>query len=200
MSRSALVLLILVTGGTSGCGLESSDVMALMSGFSSGMSGVNAHGGSTWSSPPASIPPPRAAPPRGAPRASAPAPTVRIASAPSRPAPTPPARTRAAVVDLPSSSSSTRDEPTAPERPNALVVTARNEANGKWSGVGPVQKLLTWFDTEDEAIDLVTQDEDEARLRFIGHQGTYRVYSLDRPLKKWETDARTRITSVKIVG
>ena len=76
----------------------------------------------------------------------------------------------------------------------ALVATKKNKS-GRWFAGGPTQWVWTTYETEKEAINLVISSNDK-KLKFLGSYEGYRVYSLNRPLKSYDTDVRKRLKGI----
>lgn len=76
----------------------------------------------------------------------------------------------------------------------AIVVVWKKESyNGKNKGFvacGPLQRCAILLKkTKKEAMKR-TYDKDKEFARFVGNMGKYEIYSLDRKLKSYDTDAR----------
>lgn len=76
----------------------------------------------------------------------------------------------------------------AEERPTALMITWKTRY-GKWSGAGPTQALWTAYDTEEEAMNLLYNEDKDAPV-YLGSYGRLKIYTMNRPLEKWEYDVR----------
>lgn len=98
--------------------------------------------------------------------------------------------------------------------PSAIVITIKNTETGKWSGAGPLQRAWSSEDTEQAVISKVTPSRESGTPRLLHEVGrsvprnsgagsqdkVFRIYSLDRPLKRGEIDLRTArdYTSLKL--
>jgi len=102
------------------------------------------------------------------------------------------AKEKSSSSDTPKKAETTAEETPAVKkvatRKTALVVMWQNNAKW-WRGSGPVQYGDLACETEDEAIKYLYQTKDD-KLTFLGWYGKYKVYSLGRPLKSYERDAR----------
>lgn len=75
----------------------------------------------------------------------------------------------------------------------ATVISNQNSA-GRWFGCGPVQCLLTGYQTQEEVFDLLHNDDNAPRYvcSVVIRGRNVHVYTLGRTLESYETNAQRR--------
>ncbi|MFV0531004.1 MAG: hypothetical protein ACK5MD_06160 [Flavobacteriales bacterium] len=77
----------------------------------------------------------------------------------------------------------------------ALVISWKE--NNLWYACGPIQCVKTGKETEEKALNYVYNNKKDT-LKYIEKKDPYKIYSLQRPLKNYDKDIRSRLKQLGI--